>query len=408
MNILYLSTIDFFEKPNPSFHLMTARIADFLADGHSVYFVGIENTTLDKHIPTQFLENPNFHYRLIPQAPVAKSNFPLRYLKGISLAWKYRKPVKAFMPKCDAVFVASSPTALYNILTVSHYAKHQKIVYNVQDMFPGSSIASGVMPKKWMQKIFFALQKIAYRKADLMVGISEDMRDKIMEQGVPYEKTEVVVNWFDDKSVHYVPWEENRFVKKYNMTPDKFYVQYAGTMGYVFDYKIVLEVAKLLKDYTDIEIQMIGMGSQKETFVNEATELGLTNIKFLPLEPQEMVSDVYSACSICYIPLKHGIIGNSVPSKAGLLMECHKAIVTSADGDSKYCKEINDNHLGIACSDDDPKAVAGAVLYLYNNREECAKMGDNGYVFGHDRYSRTLNTQKYISIFKSLVEKGDA
>lgn len=191
-------------------------------------------------------------------------------------------------------------------------------------MFPGSSIASGVMPRKYMQKIFYKIQKIAYKQADKVVGISEDMRDKLLEQGVPYEKTEVILNWFDDKAVHFVDWDKNRYVKKVGMSKDKFYVQYAGTMGYVFDYKMVLEVAGMLKKYKDIEFQMIGMGSQKDTFVKSAEEQGLDNIKFYPLEAHEMVSDVYSACSICYIPLKHGVIGNSVPSKAGLLMECKK------------------------------------------------------------------------------------
>lgn len=64
---------------------------------------------------------------------------------------------------------------------------------------------------------------------------------------------------------------------------------------------------------------MIGFGSQYDQFIAEAKERRLDNIVFYPLEPQPMVPHVYSACSICFIPLKRDIIGNSVPSKAGLL-----------------------------------------------------------------------------------------
>ena len=247
------------------------------------------------------------------------------------------------------------------------------------------------------------MQKQAYHKADIITVISEDMKQKVKDQGVNAEKIHVIYNWFDDHSVHEVPWSENRFVKKYNMSPDKFYIQYAGTMGYVFDYHIVLKVAQKLLPYNNIEFQMIGAGSQKQDFISEAQKLGLNNIKFYPLEPQHMVSDVYSACTVCFIPLKNGVIGNSVPSKAGLLMACKRAIVTSADRDSIYCKMINDNQIGIGVGASDSDSAANALLKLYNNRELCNFYGHRGYEYGHELYSRKHNMDKYFELFKIVA-----
>ena len=402
MNILYVASIDFYHKPNPSYHLMTAMFEDLIKMGYNIFFVGLSNNEVEEHIPEEFKNNPSFHYELISYTPAPKKAFVKRYLEGVSLALKGGKYIKKYIDQSDVVFLQSNPTILYNAIVARHYARKKPVVMNMMDMFPGSSIASGIMPKRWMQRIFFWLQKIAYKQVDIVVGISEDMRDKLMEQGVPYEKTRVILNWFDDNTVHEVLRENNRFIKKYNMTNDKFYVQYAGTLGYVFDYKIVLKVAKQLLPYKDIEIQMIGIGSQKDDFIKEAKEECLTNIHFLPLEAQDMVSDVYSACDVCYIPLKHGIIGNSVPSKAGLLMACKRAIITSVDKDCKYAQEINSHKLGFACSDDDPKSVVDAILYLYNNREECKNMGKRGYDFGYIKYSRTENMRLFNELFMSL------
>ena len=238
-----------------------------------------------------------------------------------------------------------------------------------------------------------------------MVVISEDMKQKLMEQGVPEKKIKVVVNWFDDSQIHEVKWEDNSFAKKYDMDPEKFYVQYAGTMGYVFDYKMVLNVAEILKDNNDIVFQMIGEGSQKEEFARQAEKRNLSNICFLPLQPQEMVSDVYSACSVCFIPLKKGIIGNSVPSKAGLLMACKRPIITSADEDSDYADMINKNHIGIAVGHNDPSKAAKAVLEMYNDRNMTLEMGKKGYEYGHDLYSRSNNMKKYMKIFYDVISK---
>lgn len=376
-----------------------------LEQGDTVYYIGREDPTLDIHVPEHLSAHPNFHYRLIKQRPAPRNKFSKRYLEGITYAFKARKFLKEFIPKCDIIFLSSTATILFNALMVNQIKDEQKIVMNIQDMFPGSTIASGKMPRRWMQNIFYWLQRKAYNIPDVIVGISEDMKRKIMAQGVEQERTEVIVNWFDDKSVHEVSWDENRFVAKHNLSDKKFYVQYAGTMGFVFDYKMVIEVAKRLVNYKDIVIQMIGMGSQREEFENKVKENELDNIVFLPLEPQEMVSDVYSACSVCLIPLKHGIIGNSVPSKAGLLMQCKRPIVTSADEDSVYSKEINEHNIGIACPDDNPDKVTEAILHLYNHPTERIEMGKRGYEFGHINYSSSHNLNKYRKLFLQLINK---
>lgn len=405
MRILYFASVDFYAKPNPSFHLMLSMITDLLDTGFQIEFIGCAQEGVEKHIPDELATNPDFHYKLLTIPNTPKNNFARRYFDGIDYARKAKKVVKTIINTCDCIFIQSSPTVLYNINVIRELDKRKPILYNVQDMFPGSSIASGVMPKKWMQKVFYRLQKNAYRKSDVMVAISEDMKTKLMEQGVSEDRIRVIVNWFDDTSVHEVNWEENTFAKEYHLSKEFFYVQYAGTMGYVFDYKMVLEVAELLKPYEDIVIQMIGEGSQKNDFIMAARDRGLDNIQFLPLQPQQRVSEVYSACSVCFIPLKKGIIGNSVPSKAGLLMACKRPIVTSVDAGSEYANMINGNRIGYAINNDDPKGVANAILKLKSNPQEVMLMGNLGYQFGHSLFSRSNNMKKYITLFNEMCQK---
>lgn len=407
MNILYFASVDFYQKPNPSFHLMYSMITDLLESNNKINYVGLALEGIEQHIPIEFINNPNFSYNLIDMPNTKKSSFVKRYIDGIKYAVAAKKHIKKMINDSDVIFIQSSPTALYNISVVKRFAKDsKKIIYNVQDMFPGSSIASGVMPQKWMQIIFSSLQKIAYRKSDIIVAISDDMKDKLIEQGVPNEKIEVIVNWFDDRTVSEVSWDKNRFVKIANMDKEHFYVQYAGTMGYVFDYHMIIKVAEILQDDSKIIFQMIGEGSQKQEFVKTVKEKQLNNIVFLPLQPQDMVSDVYSACSTCIIPLKHGVIGNSVPSKAGLLMACKRSIVTSTDKGSKYNSMIKDNGIGFAFGDKEPEKMAEAILKLSENTELCKHMGIKGYEFGHKLYSRAENMKKYVDLFERMLSEG--
>ena len=110
--------------------------------------------------------------------------------------------------KFDVVHVQSCPWAPFLVSIVKNILKIPT-VFNVQDMFPGSSIASGVMPQKWMQQFFYRFQRVAYKNADIITVISDDMKTRVVTQGVPENKVRVIVNWYDDSFVKEIPWEEN-------------------------------------------------------------------------------------------------------------------------------------------------------------------------------------------------------
>ena len=394
------------EKPSPSWHLMKALLEATLEAGIEVHAIQRHYSDFSGNpFPDSIINNRYFSYSIVNTGKqVNKSNFVKRYLSGIEYSLKSRKCYKHNLD-FDLVFVQSAPTALFYLTEARRFSKKKPVVYNSQDMFPGSAIANGSIKNGLLAKIFFVLQRIAYKQATVITAISEDMRQKLIEQGVPRDKIEVIVNWYDDSAVKEVAWEKNRFVKKYNLDHDKFYVQYAGTMGTNFNPRIILDVAELLQEYPCIEFQMIGNGVRKESFEKEAKEKGLGNIVFYPLQPQELVPDVYSACSVCLIPLQRGVIGNSVPSKAGLLMACRRVIINSVDISSDYAKMFEREKIGFSSDITDSSKIANDILYLYNNPQVRKEYEDRARIFGEKEYSSTVNTKKYIELFKRLAGK---
>lgn len=404
-NILFICT-EGFDTPGPSNHLISSLIEDMLESDFKITLIQSRRNKRNDTLPDTLKNKEDLIVRVVDRKVINKSLFARRYLEEVVYAFRCFR-IWRRMTDIDAIFVQSCPTAVIPIVLLRLFMK-KPILYSIQDMWPGSAVKSGVISNNFVAKTFYAIQKIAYKNSNILTVISEDMKTKLIEQGVSKEKIFTIVNWFDDRTVYEVPWELNRFVKKYSLSKDKFYVQYAGTMGYVFDYKMVLDVAEILMPYANIEFQMVGQGSQKEAFIREKEKRGLDNIIFYPLEPQNMVSDVYSTCSICLIPLKKGIIGNSVPSKAGLLMACNRAIVNSVDDNSDYYRMFNKNEMGISISNDNPKAVAEAILELYNNEQKREIYAKNGQKFGKEYYSRSVNTKKFIKLFLKLTYNATA
>jgi glycosyltransferase involved in cell wall biosynthesis len=117
-----------------------------------------------------------------------------------------------------------------------------------------------------------------------------------------------------------------------------------------------------------------------------------------------MVSDVYSACSVCIIPLKEGVIGNSVPSKAGLLMACRRVVINSVDESSDYGTMFERERIGFSAGIQDAEKIASVIVYLYEHPKIRKEYEQRAYEFGRREYSSSVNTKKYIELFRWLMK----
>ncbi|MCI8366255.1 MAG: glycosyltransferase family 4 protein [Eggerthellaceae bacterium] len=391
-----------FDRPSPSLHLERALVSALLDSGNEVCLVCSVLSEGDDGLLEEWKRSESFSSHLIRRKKVTKSNFIQRYLEGVLYSFKLYSTIRS-CEKCDVAFVQSSPTVLFNIIATKLAARGLPIVYAVQDVFPGSSVASGVMKGRMLPALFAKLQRVAYSMSRKVIAINEDMKVKLEEQNVPSDKIEVIVNWFDGDSVRRIRWDQNRFVQQQGMEQGAFYVQYAGTVGYVFDYETFLGAARLLSDCPDIRFQLIAAGAMFDQIREKADEMGLTNIDFLPLQPLELVADVYSAASVCFIPLKRGIIGNSVPSKAGLVMACGTPTINAVDESSYYSKEFMVNEVGYSVDSGDYAGAAEYIMRLHDDPDELRRMGDNAVRYCSERYSKEHGTSRYIEVLEESI-----
>lgn len=400
MKILYI-TAEGFDTPNPNNQMAEVMIRDFLHNGHSVHLVQSHRKGVNPDIPKSLEDKPNLTVDTIIRQVVDKTNFIKRYLNDVKYAFsamKYWKKVK----DVDVIYLQSNPTILYPMLLLRLFKRRIPIVYSIYDVFPGHAYDIGVINSKLIYNIMRIMQKPCYRMAMAITVLSEDMKIKVVEQGAKPDDVYVVPAWYDVSTTKEIPNEENRFLQKYNLTKDKFCVQFAGTIGFVFNYKTVIELAKRLKEHKDIEIQIIGDGNVKNDFVAEAEALKLTNITFYPLQPIKIVPDVYSACDICIIPLKKGVIGNGVPSKAPILMACKRVIVNSVEIESNYAQMYSEHNMGIAVDIFDYDGLADAIIKLKNSLEQLKVMAENAYNYGKENYSSDASTAKLMDIFEKV------
>lgn len=305
--------------------------------------------------------------------------------------------------KYDVAFIDSTPPIQGLKIPIIKLFKRVPVVYNAQDIFPDSLVGTGLTQKgSLIWKVGRIVEKITYKYADKIIVISEDFKNNLLSKGVPEEKIKVVYNWVDETAVVDIPREDNKLFDKYGLDKFKFYVTYNGNIGLTQNMDMLLEVAKELEDNEDIQFVLVGNGAYLAEVKHIIKNESISNVHLLPFQPYEDISHVFSLGDVSLVISKPGVGANSVPSKTWSIMSASRPVLANFD-ENELKSIIDNNNCGIFTKAGDKDAFKNAILMLYNNRTLCKDMGQNGRKFVMDNLTKTIGTQKYIDIIKSVM-----
>jgi len=217
-------------------------IDEFLNVGIDVYLVSSHSRGLADDIPDILKNRKGFKYDIINRSIVSKTNFLQRYWDGLKYSFNCKNAWRKQIDDIDIIILQSTPTVVFSSILLKLFGK-KPIIYNSYDVFPDGSYAVGAIKNKFIFKVLQKLQQIVYKTSTKIVVISSDMKTQLQKLGVPEHKLVEIKNWYDDKAIESIPFNENKFAKKYQLSSNQFYVQYAGNFGYTFNYKMVLNIA---------------------------------------------------------------------------------------------------------------------------------------------------------------------
>lgn len=306
--------------------------------------------------------------------------------------------------KYDVAFIDSTPPIQGLKMPLIKWFKHKPIVYNAQDIFPDSLVGTGLTHKgSLIWKIGRVVEKITYKYSDKIIVISEDFKNNLLKKGVRESKIEVVYNWVDETAVVDIPRSENKLFDKYGLDRNQFYITYNGNIGLTQNMDMLLEVAKALEANEDIQFVLVGNGAYLEQVKQIVKERNIGNVTLLPFQPYEEISHVFSLGDVSLVISKPGVGANSVPSKTWSIMSASRPVLANFD-ENELKSIVEKNNCGIFTKAGDKVAFTDAIFRLYNDRELCKEMGENGRRFVMSNLTKAVGTQKYINVIKSVTK----
>lgn len=396
MNICIWSGTSF-EKFYASYHLMEYIIKAILSSGHSVYL--IQKKIKDGIMPKSLCGEKNLHILNIPWREPEKKNFVKRYIDAVKYYLISAKELKKIRD-IDVIFLQSNnvaffPVKIANILNIP-------IVYNVQDIFPMDALVVGKLKKNHPAYIMARwLQRLAYKKANRVITISDDMAKTIRGEG--REDVDVIYNWSYQNEAFDIKDEHNHFLKRYQIKrEDGFRVVYAGNIGQMIDIEMFVKISIYLKKYNDIKIYIIGEGSNLRFLEERIKKEGINNILIFPPQPMEYARDNYCMADININPIPRGVIYTCMPSKLNTCMLSEKPTIVAMEKKSNMAQKLASVDKWFIVESGDAKAMADVIIKQYKSNNW------NMYSNNSGEFIRELgpieNAYMYVNILKECIK----
>ena len=231
------------------------------------------------------------------------------------------------------IIIATSPQFF---TTISGYLlsifKRKPWVFELRDIWPESIKAVGAMKPSKLLDSFEKLELFLYRKADLIIPVTESFKSNLINRGVEASKIKVVKNGVD--LTKYKPITKDLYLLKELNLSDKFVISYIGTHGMAHGLSFIL--SSIEKVNNDFHFLFIGGGAEKESLVRQAKTLGLTNCTFLDFVSKDEIKRYISIIDIALVNLKKSDTFKSViPSKIFENAAMMKPILLGVQGESE-------------------------------------------------------------------------
>ena len=388
--------------------LVTDLATDLVAMGDEVTVVTSMPHYGRKDVSPEYLgrllHRSNFHGVDVWRTSVYVPPNPSGFHRGINyLSYTFMSVLAGVLSgRHDVILCVNPPITVGVSGWVVSLARRTPMVFNVQDIWPDCLVIIGQVRNRLLIRTFQHLEKLIYRVSARVTVLSEGMKQNLMSKGVSEDKVVIIPNWANVDHIRPVP-RENSFRTAHDLN-ERFVVMFAGNLGYIAVLNTVLDAAKLLQHDSHILFLIVGEGNAKAGLVERAETLRLTNVRFLPTQPKEVLSEMLGAADVSLVTLNRHLGQLNVPSKTYSIMASARPVLAAVPEDSEIIRLVQEADCGVWVPPEDPESLAQAIQRLSQQPELLQGYGANGRRYVVEHFDRQKLTTRYYELLHEVAK----
>jgi len=300
----------------------------------------------------------------------------LRVLSWLDFELRLWLLPKEDLPRPDVIVVSSlSLLTVFNGLWLRRRFGC-RLVFEVRDIWPLTIVEEGgFSPFNPLVVGLGMIERLAYRKADEIVGTMPNLRqhvDEVAHHHAPVHCIPFGVAVDADKEAPPLPeeWVDQHIPK------GKFIICHAGTIGITNALDTLFECARSMQDHAGVHFLLVGDGDLRAQY--ETTHSALPNVTFTGAVSKELVQSVLAHADLCYFAVHPSRVWNYGLSLNKVIdyMLAGKPVVASYTG---YPTMIDEAGSGVSVPASDAGALKKEILRVLSlSPAEREAMGRKG------------------------------
>lgn len=340
----------------------------------------------------------------VPLYPNHDSSSIKRIINYLSFAVSSSLLGPFLIKKPDVIYVYHPPASIAIPAIFFKYLLKSPFVYDIQDLWPDTLMATGMVNNGFILKIVNLFCQFIYRQANAIIVLSPGFKRQLINRNVKKSKINLIYNWTEETKTPKI--EDITNLKKKYQFEKKFNIVFAGNMGKAQALEYVLEVANLLKSkYSDIQFVFIGDGIETENLKLKKRQNNLDNVQFIGRVGKNEIKKFLHASDALLVHLKKDeLFKITIPSKLQAYFESGKPVIAGIEGDAADLVILAG--AGVVCTPEGVEGILKEIIGLYNVKiEKREVLGWNGKRFYERNMSFDSGMNQTENILKSICYK---
>ncbi|MEQ1828878.1 MAG: glycosyltransferase family 4 protein [Pirellula sp.] len=306
---------------------------------------------------------------------------------------------QSISPKRPTIVCETDPFLLPLVVGGMARKCNANLVYYLQDIYPDVAIAVGVAKNSMAMRFLRKRLKNAYLKANKIVVLDEDMRDRLVDWGIPSDRLCIVPNWMDC-SVVKPARDSNAFRVQHGMD-DSFVIMHSGNMGMTQRLDVLIDAIKRPNIPRNSLLALVGNGANRPRLEKQAN--GAVNVRFFDYQPRDQLSNSLSAADLHVVSMDKSITGCLAPSKLYGILASGTPVLAIVPKGSAVWRLVDAHQLGWTVEPGNDLGIADAISEASKiDRQGLRAIGDRGRELAVRLFDKSICCQQFEDVLKQV------
>jgi len=279
------------------------------------------------------------------------------------------------------------------------------LVFHVHSTEKGRTLGNG-------SEVVSSIEHRGGQMADLVVTVSNAMKEELIELGFPKEKIRVCYNGVDPEK--YAPEQVDEAKRReirefYGLKNEDQMILFIGRLVWVKGVdKLIMAMPHVLKTIPNAKLVIVGLGDMEEHLKTMVKGLKLEDVVKFRFEfvPEEERIAHYAACDLAVFPSLYEPFG--IVALEAMSME--KPVVVGASGVSGMREIVITNgpeQCGFHVNPNDPVDIAWGIVSSLQDPNRKLELGKNGRKRVLAEFTWDAIAEKTLQVYDDLIKKEE-